>query len=187
MPPSPEAAPRPPQRPGWLTVARITRTRGLRGEVVAHLTTDFPEALAGRKKVFLWDGETEPRPVKVNRARFHKNTLLFQFEGIHSIEDAEPLVGLEIQLPRSEATPLPADAHYLHDLAGCRVVEAGSGNELGEVREVEGAPGNFRLAVTTPEGKELLIPFVKEFCPRIDTEAKIIEVTLPDGLLGLNT
>jgi 16S rRNA processing protein RimM len=185
LPPSPEADRRPPERPQWLTVARITRTRGLRGEVVAHLSTDFPQALAERKEVFLWDGETEPRPVKVTRARFHKNTLLFQFEGINSIEAAEPLVGLKIQLPRSKATPLPAGAHYLHDLAGCRVVEVGTGNELGEVREVEGTPGNFRLAVITPEGKELLIPFAEEFCPRIDTEAKIIEVTLPDGLLDL--
>ena len=182
MPPSPEAARR---RPEWLTVARLTRTRGLRGEVVAHLTTDFPEALAERKEVFLWDGETEPRPVKVERARFHKNTLLFQFDGINTIEAAEPLVGLEIQLPRTEATPLPAGAHYLHDLAGCRVVETGTGNALGEVREVEGTPGNFRLAVATPEGKELLIPFTEEFCPRIDTDAKVIEVTLPNGLLDL--
>ena len=184
MPPPPEAARHPP-RPAWLTVARITRTRGLRGEVVAHLTTDFPETLAERKEVFLWDGETEPRRAKVVRTRFHKNTLLFQFEGISTIEAAEPLVGLEIQLPRTEATPLPAGAHYLHDLAGCRVVEVGTGNELGKVREVEGTPGNFRLAVTTPEGKELLIPFAEEFCPRIDTEAKLIEVTLPDGLLDL--
>jgi 16S rRNA processing protein RimM len=185
LPPSPEASRRPPEGPEWLTVARIARTRGLRGEVVAHLFTDFPEALAERKKVFLWDGETDPRPIAVTRARFHKNTLLFQFEGIDTVEAAEPLIGLEVQLPRSEATPLPKGAHYLHELTGCQVVEAGTGKELGEVREVEGTPGNFRLAVTTPEGKELLIPFAEEFCPRIDTEEKVIEVALPDGLLDL--
>ena len=41
------------------------------------------------------------------------------------------------------------------------------------------------LAVGTPEG-ELLIPLAAEICTRIDTQARRIEVRLPEGLRGLN-
>ncbi len=104
-----------------------------------------------------------------------------------AIEAAEKIVNWEIQIPRSEAAPLPEGSHYLHDLEGCRVVEQDSGKELGTVRRLDGESGNPRLVVDTPEGKELLIPYAEEICRRIDTEAKLIEVTLPEGLLDLNT
>ncbi len=66
------------------------------------------------------------------------------------------------------------------------MVEAKSGAELGSVRAVQNDSGAVRLVVETPEGKELLIPFAQEFCPRIAPEEKLIEVTLPEGLRDLN-
>lgn len=170
----------------WLTVARISKTRGLRGEVVARLFTDFPRELAERTEVFLWDGNSEPRRVQVEKTWFQKDALIFKFSGIDSIEAGEQLRDLEVQLPSAEAVPLPAGAHYRHELEGCRVVEAGTGKPLGTVREVEGTPGNLRLAVDATDGKELLIPFAQEFCTRIAPQEKLIEVALPDGLLDLN-
>ena len=69
---------------------------------------------------------------------------------------------------------------------GCWVVEAATGTELGRVRAVQDDGGAVHLVVETPEGKELLIPFAQEFCPRIAPEEKLIEVTLPPGLRNLN-
>lgn len=192
-PAPPKAGAAPPETGGpgdssrWLTVARISKTQGRHGEVAAHLLTDFPQKLAERTVVFLWDGRTDPQPFPVEKTWFHKQYLIFQFTGFNSIDAAQTLVGREIQIPRGEATALPDGSHYLHKLAGCRVVDSASGKELGRVRKVEGEPGNFRLAVETPEGKELLVPFAEEFCRRIAPEEKLIEVTLPDGLLDLNS
>lgn len=170
----------------WLTVAHIVKTQGRRGEVAAQLLTDFPERLAQRTSVWLWDGRSEPRPIRVERTWPHKNYLIFQFADCDSIAQARELVGQEIQIPREEATPLAEDTFYLHDLAGCRVVEQASGNELGRVRELISTGGTPLLAVDTTEGKELLIPFAEEFCRRIAPEEKLIEVVLPEGLRDLN-
>jgi len=65
----------------WLTVARIVKTQGRRGEVAAELLTDFPERLAARRQVWLWNGTSEPRPVGVEGAWPHKSFLVFQFAG----------------------------------------------------------------------------------------------------------
>lgn len=175
-----------PIRARWLTVARLVKPQGRRGEVAAEILTDFPERLAARRAVWLWDGRTEPRPMQVERAWPHKNFLIFQFAGCDSIAQAKELVGLEVQIPRGEAAPLGAREFYLDELEGCRVVEQASGRELGRVRELVATGGTPLLAVETPEGKELLIPFAEEYCPRIAPGEKIIEVVLPEGLQELN-
>jgi len=170
----------------WLTVARIAKTQGRRGEVAAELLTDFPDRLAARRAVWLWDGRGEPRPAEVERAWPHKNYLVFQFAGCGSIAQAKELIGLEVQIPRGEAAPLGAKEFLLDELEGCRVVERASGEELGRVRELVPTGGGWVLAVATPGGKELLIPFAEEYCPRIAPQEKLIEIVLPEGLKELN-
>ncbi len=42
------------------------------------------------------------------------------------------------------------------------------------------------LAVRSPEGDEILIPFAKAFLVAVDTAAKRIDMTLPEGLVEVN-
>jgi len=42
------------------------------------------------------------------------------------------------------------------------------------------------LAVASLEGDEILIPFAKAFLVGVDTEAKRIDMTLPQGLIEVN-
>lgn len=175
---------RDPQR-AWLTVARIVKTQGRRGEAAAEVLTDFPQAIARRQRVWLWDGAGEPQPREVQRIWPHKNYLIFHLAGCNSISDAETLIGQEVQIPREEAE-LPAGTFRLDELEGCRVVEQATGAELGRVRELLRTGGTDVLAVNTPNGKELLIPFAEEFCRLIAPAEEIIEVVLPEGLAELN-
>lgn len=170
----------------WLTVARIAKTQGRRGEVAVALLTDFPERLAQRTVVWLWDGAGEPRRTAVERIWPHKNYLVFQFSGCDSMSEARALVGQEIQIPREEAARLGPATFYLDELEGCRVVEQASGAELGRVRELVLTGGTALLAVVTADGKEFLIPFAEEICRRIAPAENIIEVVLPEGLRELN-
>ena len=48
-----------------------------------------------------------------------------------------------------------------------------------------GKPGNELLSLDN-DGEEILIPFVKAFLKKVDTDAKRIEVELPEGLIDLN-
>ena len=180
-----------------VTLARILRARGRRGEVAAQILTDFPERLPKLTSVELWDGKNTPRRVAIRECWLHKGQAIFLFEGSDSISDAECLVGFEIQIPLSERVALAAGSYFVTDLIGCEVFQArGSGTseklgpeKLGDVRDVqstgESVPGTPVLVVATPHG-ELLIPLATEICPRIDTGARRIDVILPEGLLDLN-
>lgn len=170
---------------GWLTVARIVKTQGRRGEVAAEILTDFPERLLERRQVWLWDARGEPRPAAVQKTWPHKNYLVFHFSGYDSLSAAKELVGLEIQIPRAD-TSRRAGTFLLDELVGCRVVDQATGAELGRVRELVPTGGTPVLAVETSAGKELLIPFAEEYCRRIAPEEELIEVLLPEGLQNLN-
>jgi len=168
-----------------LTLARVVRPHGIRGEVAATILTDFPERLAKLREVWLWDGRTEPRRAEILQCRFATSRgghAIIHFAGVNSIEAAEKLRGLELQVPLSARTPLPASSYYISDLTGCEVWERGA--KLGVVRAVQQV-GTPVLEIDAPEG-ELLVPLAQEICTKIDTAARRIEVILPEGLRELN-
>lgn len=170
-----------------VTVARILRPHGRRGEVAAEILTDFPERLKKLKAAALWDGRAEPRSVAVRSCWISQSRggqAIFLFEGSDSITSAEKLVGLEVQIPFSERMALPSGSYYVSDLVGCEVCEK-DGETLGRISDVQFTGAAPLLVVGTPRG-ELLIPLAQEICVRVDTAARRIEVVLPDGLLDLN-
>ena len=175
----------------YVTLARILRPRGLKGEVAAEILTDFPERLAHLREVWLSEGVGPPRRIALRScwlSQARGGQVIFHFEGVDSITAAEPLRGLEVQVPLAERMPLPPGRYYVSDLIGCQIFE--SDLRLGSVRDVqftgEDVSGTPLLVVETPQG-ELLIPLADEICTRIDIAARRIEVVLPEGLRDLNT
>jgi 16S rRNA processing protein RimM len=178
-----------------VTVARILRPHGRRGEVACEILTDFPERLKNLRAAMLWDARpsspAEPRPVKIRScwiSRSRGGQAIFHFEGSESISDAEKLVGLDVQIPLAERVVLPEGSYFVTDLIGCEIFEKG-GPMIGRVRDVqftsEGVAGTPILVVDSTRG-ELLIPLAQEICVGVDVGARRIEVVLPDGLLELN-
>ena len=191
----------------YVTVARILRARGNKGEVAAELLTDFPERLPQIKELFL-RAESGARRAALLRAfwidRNHAGMGVFHFKGVESINDAEKLRGLEVQIRFEQLAVLPSGNYFVTDLIGCSVFEipevisAVSSSPcslpeapalLGKVRDVyfpgEGQPGTPLLSVDTSVG-ELLVPLAEDICKRLDVAARRIEVRLPEGLRDLN-
>jgi 16S rRNA processing protein RimM len=170
-----------------LTLARLLRPRGIRGELAAEILTDFPDRLPKLREVWLWDGQSPAQRAEVLRCWLSPSRggqAIFHFAGVNSIEDAEKLRGLEVQIPLSQRTKLSAGTYYISDLVGCEVWDPATREKLGVVRGVQAA-GTPVLEVDAAEG-ELLIPLAMEICTKIDTAARRIEVVMPEGLRDLN-
>ena len=100
----------------YVTVARILRPHGIRGEVAAEILTDFPERLTKLKSVELWDGKSEPRRVAIRScwlSHSRGGQAIFHFAGSDSMSDAEKLIGLEVQIPLADRMPLPSSSYYI--------------------------------------------------------------------------
>jgi 16S rRNA processing protein RimM len=178
------------QEPANITVARILRPHGRRGEVACEILTDFPERLKTLSKAGLWDGRAASRQVGVRGCWISQSRggqAIFHFEGSDSISDAEKLVGLEVQIPFADRTQLPSNSYFVADLIGCEVYEKEV--LVGKVADVQftgdALAGTPLLVVDSPQG-ELLVPLAQDICVQIDTNARRIEVILPEGLRELN-
>lgn len=182
-----------PQSFAPVTIARILRPWGRRGEVAAEILTDFPQRLAGMREAWLAGERTGPRRAGILSCRIHLGQAIFHFEGVQTISEAEALRGLEVQVPLGERAPVGPGRYYITDLIGCQVWEEGATAPVGDVLDVQRAgeekrgalPESWVLVVGAPAG-ELLIPLAAEICTSIDTTSGRIEVRLPEGLRELN-
>jgi 16S rRNA processing protein RimM len=171
-----------------VTLARILRPRGLRGEVAAEILTDFPDRLPKLREVWLAGASGAPRLFRVRKCWLSSSRggqAIFHFVDVDNVESAERLRGLEIQVPVEQRASLADGSYFVSDLVGCAVWEAGVSTPLGLVRDVEFPGGVPLIAVDASEG-EILIPLAAEYCVRIDVRAKRIDVALPEGLRDLN-
>jgi len=164
-----------------LTIGRIRRAHGRRGEVAVEILTDFPDRFQAGESVLLSNG-TGVETKSVEASRFHKGHMLVKFAGIDSIPAAEALAGLWVRVPGSARRALPPGVVYISELIGCVVRE--DGETLGTVEGVEETGAALLLQVRTAEG-ELLVPFAEEICQTVDVGKREIRVRLPEGLKDL--
>ena len=177
----------------WVWLARIRKTQGRKGEVLAEILTDFPEKFAERKRVWLLsqagtEGETA-REVALDSHWLNKGQtggIVLHFAGVDSIDEAEKLRGLVVAIPRAERVALGEDEVYVGDLIGCQLVDVAPEvpRLIGEIEDVDRDAGPVALLVVKGAGgEEILVPFAKAFLRRIDLDGKRVEMALPEGLI----
>ena len=168
-----------------VAVARAVKTRGLRGEIVANLLTDFPERFEGLQALVAVAPDGTRTTVELEDHWFQRERIIFKFTGYDTIEEASALVGYEFAVPEDERVELDEDEFYDWELIGCRV-ETLNGQMLGLVREVMRTGGVEVLMIENEVGKrEHLIPLAEAICVEIDIENKLIRVDPPEGLLEM--
>ena len=164
-----------------VAIAKIVKTRGLKGELVADLLTDFPERFEHVDVVTAVRPDGTRLELKLADHWFQNGRVILRFDGYDKIETAEVLRGTEICVPESEAVELDEGEFFDWELQGCRV-ETLDGAEVGEVTELLRNGGTEILVVRSGE-RDHLIPFAESICPEVDIENKLIRIDPPEGLL----
>jgi 16S rRNA processing protein RimM len=167
-----------------IAIARITRTRGLRGEVVAHLLTHRPERFDDLDAVTAERAGGRPLMLRLENHWFHQSRLVLKFVGYDTIEQAEQLVGYTLTVPEDEVVELDEDEYFHFQLIGCEVV-AMNGAPVGVVAKILETAGTDLLVVRNGPGQERLIPLAASICVDVNTQSKRIQIDPPAGLLDL--
>ncbi len=164
-----------------VAIARVSKTRGLRGETTAEILTDFPERFGATKSVVAVLPDGARRDLKIENFRFQKGKILLKFVGVDSIEAGETLRNAEICIPETEAVALEDGEFFDWELETC-AVETIAGEKLGVVKELM-RTGGTEILVVQGADKEYLIPFAETICVDVDIDGKLIKVDAPEGLL----
>jgi len=172
----------------WITLAVVIKTQGRRGEVAAELHTGVPDRFQQGMRLWALAKDGQRREVTIEDLWPHKSFLVLKFQGIETISDAEPLVGAELQLPRSERAELEPGWTYLSDLIGCTVFDGQ--REIGRIEDVQFGAGEAPLLIVRAEAHKAElpyeIPFAEAYLEKLDLEQKQVRMKLPEGLLDVN-
>ena len=101
-------------------------------------------------------------------------------EGINDRTQAESLIRAILLIDQPlDVLPEEPEAWYDHQLVGLKVFR--DGTEIGSLIRVDHMPAQDLLAIKLSD-REVLLPFVKAFVPKVDVTAGLIEITPPGGL-----
>jgi 16S rRNA processing protein RimM len=172
-----------------VVVGRIGRAHGIRGEVSVEPRTDEPDRRFAIGTALRAEptgrpaAPGDPSTLTVRAARRHQGRLLVTFEEAADRTTAERLRGLvlSVDVPADES-PEDPEEYYDHQLVGLRV-QTTDGAEVGDLVEVRHGAAQDLLVVRTPEGKDVLVPFVTALVPEVDVHAGRLVVADRPGLL----
>ncbi len=165
----------------FLRVGVITSTHGIAGEVKVYPTTDDVQRFKKLKNVVV-DMGREKLELNIASVKFFKNMVILKFKEFTNINEVEKLLKKDILITREQAVPLGEDENFICDLIGLKTV-TDDGMELGTLTDVIQTGANDVYVVTMPDGKDVLIPAIKQCILEVNLEEKKMLVHLLEGLL----
>lgn len=161
-------------------VGVITSTHGIKGEVKIFPTTDNVKRFKKNMEIILDTGK-ENIDLTVESVKFFKQFVILKFKGIDNINDIEKYKTKSLYVTRANAVRLRKDEYFIADLLGIDVWED-NGEKLGVLKDVIETGANDVYVITLEDGKELLIPAIKECILDVDVENRKMTVHVMDGL-----
>jgi 16S rRNA processing protein RimM len=162
-------------------IGKVSKAFGVKGEVVVRPMTESPARFKKLKDIFLGREETDAHKLTVEYARIDARGVRLKFAETENRTEAEGLVGSLIFVDEQHRVKPKKGSHFIHDVVGLGVVDE-EGNALGIVKEVLRMPAQD-VYVIDRNGREWLLPAVKEFVTSIDVAAKKMRVRVIEGLM----
>ena len=157
-------------------IGKIVNTFGIKGEVKVTPYTDDIEQFKKIKSIYV-----NNTLMQVQSAKFQKNVVILKLKDVDDMTAAENLRNSIIEAKRSKKK-LPENTYYIADLIGLDVY-TDEGNLLGNVTDIYNTGANDIYTVKTLEGKEVLLPAIKDVIKQVDLQNEKIIVHLLKGLI----
>src|SRR5215469_17009505 len=146
----------------FITLARVIKTQGRRGEVGVQPHTAVPDRFVEGMRLFALDQAGARHELVIEDFWPHKGHLVLKFRGIDSISEAETLRGCELQVPIEERAQLEPGWTYVSELTGCTVFD--DDREIGKVQDVQFGAGEAPLLVVRGPAKMAYeIPYAEAY------------------------
>lgn len=162
-------------------VGVVTSTHGVKGEVKVYPTTDDAKRFKRLKEVIM-DGKAGDVLLEIEGVKFFKQFVILKLKGVDSPEEAAKLRQKSLYVTRKNAVRLGRDEYFIADLMGLRVLDEDN-EEIGILREVLETGANDVYIIDLKDGRELLLPAIKECVLRVDVEAGEMQIHILDGLI----
>jgi len=171
-------------RPRFLAVGKVKSAHGVKGEIKVSLLTDYPAKFKPGFRVYISSqAEKGKRPLIVEKVRFSKDAVIVKFQGMDNRKEAQSLKGCLLEIPVEEAESLPEGTYWHYQIIGLSVYTTEE-KFLGKISDILRTGSNDVYRVRpVGEGKEILIPAIKEVVKKVDLKAGRMVIEPLPGLL----
>ena len=165
----------------YFEIGQIVNTSGLKGVIKVKPFTDDIQKFNNFKTIYI-SIKKELKEFKIEQVRFSKNMVFLKLKGIDTIEEAEKYRNLYLKIKRDKEEKLKEGSYYIVDIIGCKVY-TDENKELGIVTDVFSTGNNDVYVVKNEQGRQILLPAIKEVIKNVDIENKTIIIHLLEGLI----
>ncbi|WP_027385662.1 ribosome maturation factor RimM [Chryseobacterium gregarium] len=163
-------------------LGKITRRHGLAGNVILKLDTDQPELYNKLESIFV-EINGLLVPFFIEKSSWSKLDAL----NIAFKNSTEALVdqslGKNVYLPLATLPKLSGKQFYYHEIIGYSILDE-NGQDCGVIRSVNDQTAQVYF-VTNLDGKEVVIPMIKDWVLEVDRDERFIKMILPEGLIDV--
>ena len=164
-----------------LQVGAITRVHGVHGEVKVFPMTDDNRRFKKLKRTFVDTGKGLVE-LECESAKFFKQFVILKFKGYDTIESIEKYCGKGIFVTREDAVQPGKDEYFIADLIDMNAVD--EENHLqGVIKDVLSTGANDVYEIELDDGRQLLLPAIKECILDVDVKGRLMKIHVLDGLL----
>lgn len=164
-------------------VGVITTPHGVLGEVNVFPTTDDPKRFKRLKEVILVSGKEE-KTVEIENVKFFKQMVILKLKGFDDRDAVERLRKCSLLVTRDKAVRLQKDEYFIADLIGLKVLDHDAEDqEIGVIEDVMVTGANDVYVVRMADGRELLLPAIKQCVLEVNVPDGSVKVHVMDGLL----
>lgn len=162
--------------PVFLTIGKLQRTHGVKGEIVMEVMTDFPEKILAGNIVFIG---SKQQPYEIASIRPAADKMLISIKGFNDCDQVSIFRNQVVSIKTEDANQLPEGEFYHHEIIGMTVVEE-DGNLVGTIGEILVTGANDVYIISKENGEELLLPAIRDAVRSIDRGSRKMVVRLPE-------
>lgn len=161
----------------------VIKNHGLKGEINIFLDVDYPNEYKNLESVFV-EINDKLVPFFISKIQIRGDKAVVRLEDVETIEEAEHLRAKALYLPLKLLPQLDENQFYYHQIINYTVIDKKNG-KIGVIKDVNSSSKQDLFIVENADTKEILIPVIDDIIIKVDHQAEIISVDLPDGLLDV--
>lgn len=170
-----------------MPIGRVCRSKGYQGELVLHLDSGLFVQLQSTFVFLYLDGL--PVPFRLEYCRGTRESFVLKLSRINDSESADRLRGVRVAISEDDYSELleqQEDQGVSPDaLVGFTVLHPSRPTAVGRIVHISDRSANPLFYIDTEEGREVLIPIVREWIKAVDIERRAIHMDFPLDLLDI--
>lgn len=163
-------------------LGKITRRHGLSGNVILKLDTDQPELYNKLESIFV-EINGLLVPFFIEKSSWSKSDALNIFFRNSSEAMVDQVLGKSVYLPLATLPALSGKQFYYHEVIGFTILDE-ENNNCGEIESINDQTAQHYF-LSRLDGKEIVVPIIKDWILEVNREEKFIKMQLPEGLMDV--